>query len=99
MSYIPLAVQTFTPTTGQTITVQPSEANIVHVVIDPASTFAALTITMPTPIYNQKFIFSSTQILTVVVITGSLFPLTSLGLNATAGFLYNLGTASWFKVQ
>jgi hypothetical protein len=99
MSYIPVAYQVFTPASGDTIVVAPSEAGIIHVIIEPTATLATLTITMPSPIQNQKVIVSTTQLLTLISVTGTVIPLTSLAANSAKGFSWVVSKNKWYQVQ
>lgn len=66
-------IQTATPTTGATV-VCTDASNDAHLVLTPAGTLAALTITLPTNANSrvgQKVSISSSQILTSLTISGS----------------------------
>jgi hypothetical protein len=99
MSFIPVAYQVFTPASGGTVVISPSEAGIIHVILEPATTLATLTITMPTTIQNQKIIISTTQVLTLINVTGTVIPLTSLAANSAKGFSWVVSKNKWYQVQ
>lgn len=99
MSYIVPNIQRFTPTTGATIVVAANESQVIHVIIEPVGTIAVLTITPPVCTNGQKIIIMSTQIITAITITGSVFLLSTLGLNSNAGFIFNSSNSTWYKIQ
>lgn len=90
------AVQYATPTTGQTVVANGAGA----LVINPAGTLVALTITFPaSPIDGQAFEILSTQIVTTMTLSGGTIAsaLTTIGVNGAARWRYSTTAATWMR--
>ena len=90
------STQYVVPTTGTTITADGSSV----LLLDPAGTLLALTVTMPaTPIDKQRFTVSTSQVITGLTITGTIVgTLTTMALGGFACFQWNATAAKWFRV-
>lgn len=90
------AVQYATPTTGQTVVANGAGA----LVINPAGTLVALTITFPaSPVDGQAFEILSTQIVTTMTLSGGTIAsaLTTIGVNGAARWRYSTTAATWMR--
>ena len=102
MSYYPPTTQRFTPTTGQTVTVLPTDCET-SVLIEPAGTLATLTIAFPAGSTDGVIInVMSSQILTVVTHTtasGSILGnLITLGALGKARYAWNASQSKWYPI-
>lgn len=92
------AVQYVTPTTGQTVVANGAGA----LVINPAGTLVALTITFPaSPVDGQAFEILSTQVVTTMTLGGGTIAsaLTTIGVNGAARWKYSTSAASWLRAS
>lgn len=93
------------PVSGQTLTLTDSSTNK-WLIIRPAGTIAALTITMPDVdnlVDGQEIIFSSSQTITALTIslngaTAIVGVPTTMGATSPFKLRYNLTGTSWYKV-
>lgn len=89
------------PTTGFTITVANATQSLI---LNPAGTLAAGTITMPaTPIDGQEVRFSSTQTVTALTVSPNAAQTISNAPTTIApgqgyGYIYHLATTNWFRL-
>lgn len=95
-----MSIQPVTPTTGQTVVATPDNNDRI-MWITPAGTLAALTITFPadaTSQLGQIFGFGSTQIVTVLTLSGAtiLNGLTALAVNDAKQFV-KVAAGTWAK--
>lgn len=91
------AVQYAVPTTGQTVTSDGSPM----LLIDPAGTLVALTVTLPaSPVDKQRWAMATSQAITTLTISGGTIvgTLTTMPLAGYADFIYNTTSAKWFRV-
>lgn len=94
----------YTPLTGVTITLNPP-GNVYlnplqHINIRPAGTIAALTIALPAnPVDGQGYVFTCTQIVTALTISGGTTQgaPTALTANGTFALRWNAATAAWVR--
>lgn len=95
-NYLLNSTQYVVATTGTTVTADGSAI----LLLDPAGTLLALTITMPaSPIDKQHFTIGTSQIITALTITGTIVgTLTTLALGGFATFQWNATAAKWFRV-
>ena len=92
---VPVKTQYVTPTTGQSVTVNPDTDILL---VDPAGTLATLTIVLPTGQDGKKVKIASAQILTALTVTGTIVgTLTTLALAGFAEFVYSSTAAKWFR--
>ena len=102
MTYILPKVQYATPTTGQTVTVAAVEADV-RVIINPAGTLLALTVTMPTaPFTGQKVELCSTQAVTTLTMTAAgtiVGGLTSFAVNSFGTWTYYSPNTAWYRTS
>lgn len=87
-----------TPATGGTVTVNSN--GYVRLFINPASTLATLTITLPgSPSDSDKVELSSSQIVTGLTMNGGTIigALTTMGVGTFATYTYNSDSSSWFR--
>lgn len=94
-------VVTNSPLTGATIAATTS-LNDVTLVLTPAGTIATLTVTMPaTPFNGQRFLITSTQIVTALTLAGGTIvgATTALAVNTAVEYVYVLATTSWYKIK
>lgn len=102
MTYILPKVQYATPTTGQTVTVANTEADV-RMIINPAGTLLALTVAMPSTPYNgQKVEMASTQVVTTLTMTSGgtiLGGLTSLAVNSFGTWTYYSPNTAWYRIS
>jgi hypothetical protein len=101
MSYIRNSKQIFTPTTGQSIAISDSDGDI-YILIKPAGTLLALTITMPAnPRDGQSITLCSTQIITGLTLTSSStingLITTLAAVNGYATYVYDLSNTMYFR--
>jgi hypothetical protein len=92
------AIQYATPTTGQTVVANGSGS----LVINPAGTLVALTVTFPaSPVDGQVFEIFSTQIVTTMTLNGGTIAsaLTTIGVNGAARWKYSTSAASWLRAS
>lgn len=92
-------VQTIAPTTGQTAVVQAGRR--VWLVINPAGTIAALTITFPASGVDGDTIFlTSTQIVTALTMNGgtTLGALSALAVASFGRWRWHAAIAKWLRV-
>lgn len=89
-------VQAVTPTTGQTIVVA---AGTTALLINPAGTLAALTVTLPaSPVDGQTITIATSQIITALTVNGTkVGALTTLALGGYAYYVYGADGAKWFR--
>ena len=105
MSYLQTLAPTqrVIPLTGNTVVVTQTRAPLALILV-PAGTLAALTITLPTGAYDgQVCTLMTTQILTALTVnsaSGSIVgdPLTTLVANAGARYLWNVAATTWYRV-
>lgn len=91
----PAAVQYAQPTTGQSVTIDPTTATLM---LDPAGTLATLTVVLPTGSQGKRVTICSSQILTALTITGTIVgTLTTLALGGFAQFTYSSSASKWFR--
>lgn len=92
-------VQEVIPLTTNTVTISPSTTILI---INPAGTLAALTLSMPTGSYDGQYLrITSRQILSVVTMSGATIVGTLTTIAAAGGFAtfrYNLADALWDRV-
>ena len=89
-------VQYSAPLTGDTVTVAPSTTQLI---IEPAGTLAALTITLPAnPLKGQPLNIASTQVVTALTMSGGtiLGGLTTIAANGFAQYCFN--SPKWYRV-
>lgn len=96
------SIQYSTPTTGTTIT---STAGIAQLVVNPAGTLLALTITFPaSPVNGQTFGIGISQIITTLTLNtsdGSTIDgtITTSSINSNGGWIYSSTANIWFKIH
>lgn len=91
--------QVATPTSGQTVTITGRRNRAV--LINPAGTLAALTITLPANPSNGQIIrILSTQIITTLTLNGGTIqgPQTTLAANEGGVYEYHSSLSKWFRV-
>jgi len=92
-------IQYVTPTTGATITVNPS--GFVKLLIDPAGTLATLTVNLPaSPSDGDNVSLSSSQIVTGFTMGGGTIvgALTTLVVATFAAYMFNAASGKWWRV-
>lgn len=93
------AVQYTTPTTGSTVTVNSS--GHVRLLINPAGSLLALTITLPSgPSDGDRVDIGSTQAVTTLTMNGGTIvgPLSTMAIATFASYVYSATAASWFRI-
>lgn len=93
------ATQYVTPLTATTVTVLSTGA--INLMINPAGTIAALTITMPSgPSDGDMVRIASTQIITVLTMNGGtiVLPLTTMALGAFAAYVFSSNSSNWLRI-
>jgi hypothetical protein len=83
------------PVSGQTVAM-PTQGNLV---LKPAGTLAALTVTLPTPIDGQTVGISTTQAITALTVTGTgvtVVAPASLSANQAFRLVYCAPDATWY---
>lgn len=102
MSYFRPKKQIETPTTGATVAIQNANSDI-RLLLNPASTISALTVIMPSQPFDGQIInICSSQLITVLTINSSatiLGTISSIGVNAFAGWVYNITNNNWYKIS
>ncbi len=104
LSYVPVGTsagglnytyQYATPLTGTTVTMTQA-----YLLLNPAGTLAALTITLPSsPVPGQLATFATSQAITALTITGTIdVTLTTLAAGGRATFMYESNSAKWFQI-
>lgn len=91
--------QYVTPTTGSTVTVNSN--GFVRLVINPAGSLVALTITMAaSPSDGDRLEFSTSQAVTTLTMNGGTIVggLATLSIASFASYLYNSDASSWFRI-
>lgn len=85
-----------TPVTGATVTVAEDTTTVT---INPAATIATLTLVAPSAYDGRVFEFNTTQIITVLTLSGGTFVggLTTLGLAGFAKYIYSSGDSKWHR--
>ena len=96
MTFVPL--QTSSPTTTQTVTANGSNT----LVITPAGTIAALTIIFPSsPVNGQTFNIAISQIITALTLNAGSNTIdgtiVTTATNSSGGWVYVVGTTTWYK--
>lgn len=92
--------QYVTPTTGATITVNSN--GFVKLLINPAGSLLALTITFPsTPSDGDVVNLGSTQAVTTLTMNGGTIVggLASLAIGSTASYTYSSDASEWIKTS
>jgi hypothetical protein len=87
------------PLTGGTVVLS---AAAPYQIINPAGTLATLTITLPAaPANNQMQYVSFMQVITAATFNGGtiLGAPASLAIGGTVGFVFDAGTAAWYRIQ
>lgn len=93
-----LAAQIVTPLTGTTVVVSSDSAVLI---VKPAGTIAALTITMPTnPVDGQLVVLTFTDAVTSLTINGGtvLNALTTATADTSRQWIFNTASATWYKI-
>lgn len=102
MSKIVSSIQRAVPTTGQTVTIANADVDI-SLIIEPAGTLLALTVSMPsTPYDGQKVSLMSTQILTGLTLSGGTLvgALTTIAaVNGFASYVYSSSQSKWYRIS
>lgn len=91
-------IQYVTPTTGSTVTANTN--GFTKLLINPAGSLLALTITMPSsPSDGDTLQLGSSQIVTTLTMNGGTIigALTALAVAAFASYTYSSNTTSWFR--
>lgn len=103
MSWLPLwgnivdTPQYAVPTTGQTVV---AGIGVSTLLLDPAGTIAALTVTLPSsPVDGQRFTVSSSAVITVLTINGGTIKggIGTMSLNGFAKYTYSGTSSTWFR--
>ena len=94
------AVQSFAPTTGQTISVANDTTHNILVAINPSGSLLALTTAMPsTPFIGQRVYLSSNQVITTVTMTAVPTILGAISTLIVGGFAtYEYDGTYWRRV-
>lgn len=96
----PAGMQAASPTTGQTVQ---AEGNVGVLMLSPAGLLAALTVGFPQgPVDGQSFVVVSTQIVTVLSLTGGTVQgsvLSALGANVAFEWRFSSALSKWVRVQ
>lgn len=93
-------VLTFTPTTGQTVTI-PDQSNSMTIYINPAGTLAAVTLALPSDSVSQVgqvIRVFCTQIVTALTLTNILPNLTTLAAVNSGFTIQKIGANSWIRL-
>ena len=91
------AIQYTVPTTGTTVAMVPGASALV---LNPAGTLAALTVTLPAaPIDGQRVTITSGAIITALTINGGTVNgiITALAANGFARFIFSSTAGAWFR--
>lgn len=90
--------QYVTPTTGSTVTVNGN--GYIKLVINPAGSLVALTVTLPgSPSDGDTVNLSCTQAVTTLTMNGGTIVggLATLSIGSTATYIYNSDSSQWIK--
>lgn len=89
-----------TPTTGATVTVNPN--GHVKLVINPAGSLLALTVTLPSsPQDGDMVSLTSSQAVTTLTMNGGMIvgALSTLSIASFAQYCYNSDSSSWYRIS
>lgn len=92
-------IQYATPTTGSTVTI--GSTGSTRLILNPAGTLVALTVTFPSTPSDGDFVqLCSSQAITTLTMNGGtvIGALTTAAIGTFASYIYNTTTTSWFRI-
>lgn len=92
-------IQYATPTTGSTVTI--GSTGSTRLILNPAGTLVALTVTFPSTPSDGDFVqLCSSQAITTLTMNGGtvIGALTTAAIGTFASYIFNITTSSWFRI-